>query len=450
MPNDALERLRRANPVPSDLSAPPLGPLLDRLEETPVRPGAAMSLRGRPRRARVVGALALTLAVAVVVLVAAVAFRTAANGRRALTGSTARAHSSIVVLRAEGPGGDAPVGQAVQRAVVVLGKRLTTISSRLHVSRTGADQISIAGVSPRDRAQVLRLTRPGRLLFYDWEADALTSDGKTVATQLASSDPEALQISQGTSSGPGLPGGGSVSLYQAVKLASKQAVVQAGRSEQLSRQGPEYYLFGSPGSPACAAAANHDMTAEVQGEPCLLAGPSTNLSDLRAGLPPGVRIADGQRLTVPQGTVVLQATDPSANNQINSDSPAAQFYVLKDDVSLTGSDITNPRQSTDQSGRPDVTFDFNSSGNSRFQKATARIAHRGAVTSTETGPLDQHFAVALDTQLLTVPSIDYKVYPGGITGGAGADITGPFTHRTAAETAALLRSGVLPVSLTTR
>ena len=64
--------------------------------------------------------------------------------------------------------------------------------------------------------------------------------------------------------------------------------------------------------------------------------------------------------------------------------------------------------------------------------------------------LDQQFVVALDTQLITVPSIDSKIYADGITGGNGAEITGAFTTRTARETAALLRDGVLAVSLTPR
>jgi SecD/SecF fusion protein len=304
-------------------------------------------------------------------------------------------------------------------------------------------------VSPSERAQVLALTRPGRLLFYDWEADALTSNGKTVASQLNAQSPDALTISQGASgAAPGSPGGGGVSLYEAVKLASKQPVVEAGGSQQLSRTGPQYYVFGSPGGAACTTVAKQDMSAPIPGAHCLLAGPSASVSDLQADLRSGVTMADGHRLTVPQGTVVLQAANPSATSQIAFNTPGARFYVLKDNVALTGNEITNPQPSTDQSGSPDVTFSFSSKGNTQFHNVTAQIAHRGEVASTGTQALDQHFAVALDTQLITVPSIDSKVYPDGITGGNGADLSGTFTTRTARETAALLRDGVLAVSLT--
>src|SRR6201999_3906334 len=61
--------------------------------------------------------------------------------------------------------------------------------------------------------------------------------------------------------------------------------------------------------------------------------------------------------------------------------------------------------------------------------------------------LNQHFAVALDTQLLTVPSIDYTVYPDGITGGNGAQITGGFPQQSPSALAPPLRPGALPINL---
>ena len=152
-------------------------------------------------------------------------------------------------------------------------------------------------------------------------------------------------------------------------------------------------------------------------------------------------------LVVPQGTVVLQAANPSASHQAKLWSPSAQYFVLKDNVALRGSDITNPQGSTDQSGNPDVQFGFNSAGGNAFENVTGQIAHRGQDVSTLGQTLDQHFAVALDTQLLTVPSIDYKVYPDGITGGNGADITGGFTHQSASDLATQLRLGALPINL---
>jgi preprotein translocase subunit SecD len=188
----------------------------------------------------------------------------------------------------------------------------------------------------------------------------------------------------------------------------------------------------------------------------LLAGPDDEpysssyheaVKNLAAQLAPGVSESDGEVVVVPQGTVVLQAANPSARQQTAFSSPSAQFFVLRDDAALRGSDITNPRQSTDQSGEPDVRFGFTSAGASAFRRVTGQIAQRGNRVSSVGAHYNQHFAVALDTQLVTVPSIDYQTYPDGIPAGSGADITGGFTTRSAKDLAIELRFGPLPLQL---
>jgi SecD/SecF fusion protein len=178
-----------------------------------------------------------------------------------------------------------------------------------------------------------------------------------------------------------------------------------------------------------------------------LSGPDTTLTNLYSGQP-GVPKSQGQVLKVPQGTVVLAATSPSFSLRPSPIwVPTAQFYVLTDNVSLFGNEITNPQQSTDPSGAPDVAFGFNSRGNTAFQKVTGQIAQRGQQASALGPQLNQHFAVALDTQLVTVPQIDFKQYPNGIVGGNGADITGGFTDNSAQQLAQVLRLGALPIKL---
>jgi preprotein translocase subunit SecD len=206
-------------------------------------------------------------------------------------------------------------------------------------------------------------------------------------------------------------------------------------------------MFGAPGSTACTLAAKANNTTAVVGTHCLLSGPDDNMQDLIAGLPHGVTQSQGQLLTVQQGTVVLQAANQTAGKTTPFNSPSAQFYVLRDHVSLFGNDITNPQQSTDQSGSPDVSFGFTSTGAKAFQNVTAAIARRGDLVSGLGQTFDQHFAVALDTQLITVPSIDFKTYPDGIPGDNGAQITGGFTIQSAQDLATQLRLGALPIQL---
>ncbi|PZS06846.1 MAG: hypothetical protein DLM64_15725, partial [Solirubrobacterales bacterium] len=338
---------------------------------------------------------------------------------------------------------------ALQRAVDIMRERVDQLGvSEPQIQTTGSSLISVGLPAVKDIARAEKqVGTTARLEFFDWERNALTPNGKPVAGQLPAQDPAAIAISNPSGNGsPGLPGGGSMSLYDAVTLASKQPP-QA--SSDNSRKGPEYYLFGAPGSAACAIASRDQAKAPVPGVHCLLSGPDDNQQDLLSGLPAGVSASQGQpqTLVVPQGTVVLQAADLSAKQTTSFSDPNAQFYVLSDHVSLFGNDITNPQQSTDQSGSPDVTFSFTSRGKAAFQSVTAAIAKRGSLVSGLGQTLNQHFAVALDNKLITVPSIDYKLYPDGINGDNGADITGGFTITSAQDLATQLRLGALPINL---
>ncbi len=335
---------------------------------------------------------------------------------------------------------------ALQRAVDIMRERVDALGvTEPEIQTSGDNQITVGLPDIKDIARAEKqVGTTARLEFYDWEANALAPNGKPVASQLLALDPQAVTISQGAGgSGPGLPGGGSMSLYDAVKLASKQPPQKTANPARL---GPEYYMFGAPGSAACATAAKDAGTSPVAGVHCLLSGPDDNKQDMLSGMPRGVSASQGQTLVVPQGTVVLQAADPSQAHPIPFNSPSAQFYVLKDNVALFGNQITNPQQSTDQSGSPDVTFGFTSSGGKAFQKVTSTIAHRGDLVSVGQNA-NQHFAVALDNKLITVPQIDHKLYPDGIPGDNGADITGGFTIQSAQDLATQLRLGALPIRL---
>ncbi len=402
-----------------------------------------------------VAALGVGMSVLVVVLVVGV---TLGVHTRSGPGSSGLSRGVRIVFGAQALDPHSPLGPAIDRSVKILRARLGAVFHDVRVSRAGNRIIVVApSAANADRARIeaIALGSPARLDFYDWEANALTPNGKPVATQLRAQTPAALIMSQGKSSAaPGQPNAGGAALYQAVKLASKQP---KRVSPQNARTGPQYYMFGAPGSAACAAKARQDATLATAGQHCLLAGPDNEayttsheqaVKHLASQLPPGVSPSDGQVLIVEQGTVVLQATSPAPGHSIKFSD--ARFYVLKDNVALSSSDITNPQASTDESGNPDVQFGFNPAGKTAFQNVTNQIAHRGQDVSTLGQHLNQHFAVALDNQLLTVPSIDYAVYPDGITGGNGADITAGLTAQSARKLASVLREGPLPVKLAVR
>ena len=338
---------------------------------------------------------------------------------------------------------------ALQRAVDIMRSRVDQLGvAEPEIQTTGNNLITVGLPNVSDTARAEReVGTTAQLNFFDWEKNVLTPNGKTVASQLQSQDPTALTISQGAggNAAPGDPGSGSTGLYQAVQLASKQP---PSASKNNSRAKPQYYAFAAPGSAACAAAAKANGTTPAAGQHCLLSGPDDNLNDLKAGLPPGVTASEAEILTVPRGTIVLQATPSNFAHPTPIGDPSAQFFVLKDNVALRGNDITNPQQSTDpNSSQPDVTFGFSGTGKKAFQDVTAQIANRGSLVSGLGQSLNQHFAVALDNQLITVPFIDYKQYPDGINGDNGADISGSFSISSAQDLANELRLGALPIKL---
>jgi preprotein translocase subunit SecD len=417
-----------------------------------IEAGAA-SRRGWPsiRAGRLVPAISLLVALAVAVLFLGLH---RSSGVRSAGG---RAGVQLVFL-AEPTPQSAVTRAALERAVMVMRNRADTLGvSGASIRILAGHRIDVQLPNVKNTALAEReLGTTVRLEFYDWEANALTAPGTTVASQLSTQGTTALEISQGSpdlAPGAASPDTGALPLYQAVELASKEP---QDITRSNAREGSEYYVFGAPGSTACATAARDESRTPAPGEHCVLAAviniasnasPSTVHSQLASSMPAGVTLSQGQTLVVKQGTVVVQAVPSSFTNWPAFGSENTYYYVLKDNVALFGNQITNPKESTDSTGEPDVEFGFTASGASAFQRVTAQIANRGQVDSSGSETLDQHFAVALDNQLLTVSSVDFRTYPDGITGGGGA-VLGPGLSAAAARLLAReLQLGALPVRL---
>jgi SecDF, P1 head subdomain len=267
--------------------------------------------------------------------------------------------------------------KAIDQSVALLRERLHAVLPGATVSRTANRvTVTLSHATPGARGRVLALAAPGRLAFYDWEADVIAPNGKTVASQLRAGNPAALTISRGSAGwAPGQPHAGSMSLHQATALV-----------RTLPRHGH---------------------------------------------------------------LAIVPAIAPDFSHPTSPDALDAQFYVLRGAPALSNAEITNPRASADTNTRtPDVTFDFTAAGSRAFQSLTAAVARRGGLVSGVGDTLDQHFAIALDNRLITVPYIDFRQYPDGISGDHGADIAGGFTSQSAKDLAILLRYGPLPTTLT--
>ena len=436
-----VQLLTRANPVPDDRPVPldrdpGAQRILQRVLAGPVRP---------PRRSRIALVAVPIVSALVVLAVAAAIVRTGVGGGRAPSSGP----QTRLVFQAQ-PTPQTPVvtRSVMARTVTVVRARLRQLGGLVTVRRSGPDRLVITfpASPPVNVARVItQVTTSGGLMLYDWEANVVTPSGRTVASQLRTQNRAAVKISQGVADGPGTALSGSMSLYSAVRLAARQPAAPA--SIRLSRKGPEYYLFGAPGSAACAQAALTDGTHVVPGAHCLLSGPADSVAGADAELPSGVSRTQAELLTVPQGIVVLQAASATAGQPAGPSDPSAQFFVLHDDVAIFPSQITDPRPGRDTSGEPDVSFRFTPAGERAFQQVTAAVARRGQQLSTAGETFDQHFAIAVDGQLVSVPSIDFRQYPDGIRDSDSADITGGLTASSARRLAAQLAAGGTPVWL---
>ena len=155
-----------------------------------------------------------------------------------------------------------------------------------------------------------------------------------------------------------------------------------------------------------------------------------------------------QVVKVPQGTVIIRAEQPDPKGK-----PPPAWYVLADQPILGGTDIKNPEQRFDngagESGQPNVTFDFTGHGADVWSKFTRKLSQRGQEFSlgAQGDASNQHFAIALDNELISVPQIDWHQYPDGLGGGSGSRISGGFTIDSAQQLANLLKTGALPIKL---
>ena len=216
-------------------------------------------------------------------------------------------------------------------------------------------------------------------------------------------------------------------------LAGQQALATKGRSEQ-------YWLFDKKKK--------------------LVVGPvATKEAALRKS---AGKVPDGYRLfAVPPGTVVIscgvgevvcpgvQQANPTSNS----------YYLFKnsppDVPEMTGSDLklSGTRQDFDtQTQSPIVTMQFTKKGAKKFAEITRLEAQRGKLLSNTIGggqKIEQHFAIVLDREIKSYPSIDWEQYPGGISGSNGAQISGIGDVQEAKDLALVLQTGALPVNFVT-
>jgi SecD/SecF fusion protein len=181
----------------------------------------------------------------------------------------------------------------------------------------------------------------------------------------------------------------------------------------------------------------------------------------------GGKLPAGHKLfAVPPGTVVLSCGRGGAQvcPGVSELQPTGNSWYLfrftpPDVPEMTGDDLdlSGTRQDFDtRTGEPIVLMQFTGDGAKRFEEITRAEAQRGKLLFNTLGggqgdpsAFFQNFAIVLDREIRSWPSIDFEEYPGGISGSNGAQITGLDSIGEAKDLALVLQTGALPVEFRT-
>ncbi len=307
--------------------------------------------------------------------------------------------------------------EGLDRALDIMRDRVDALGvAEPELQRSGPNQIdvSLPGVENAEDAE-RQVGTTAQMYFYDWEPNILDEDCKT--------NPESVNGGQQAISG----------LYNAVKRASKcPPEVDANNTAD----GALFYAFDKKSH----APLNQGLAEE-------------NEQDLRDDLADDGKAAQAEILEVPEGILVVRDVDEREPEQQRGE--VDNWWVIKDNPVLGGSDIKNPEQNFENGtgGPPIVTMEFSDKGRRAFAKTTREIAQRGADNAAINGGLQDpigashRFAIRLDNELISTPYINFRENPDGIDGSQGAQISGGFTITTAQDLARLLKIGALPLRL---
>lgn len=130
--------------------------------------------------------------------------------------------------------------------------------------------------------------------------------------------------------------------------------------------------------------------------------------------------------------------DPESAVEIIGKTAQLQFMKADGSVILTGEDLKDAQATIDPASQmPEISLEFNPDGARAFAEATTELAAKYAKDDPR-----RRIAILLDDEVLTNPEVQEPILHGR------ARITGGYTnYQDAANIAALLRAGALPVSM---
>jgi SecD/SecF fusion protein len=342
-------------------------------------------------------------------------------------------------------------GEDIEDSINIIEKRINNLGvSEAEVARLGTKNITIGlpGVTDANRAAE-QVGTTAQLYFFDWEPNLIGQE-RLIGGHPGQQPPEAAvkklekewekagRNVKSFESEQLIASGAFPSAYQAALLAAKQPPDE--NCENCSSGKTQYYLF------------------EKEAPHKLLAGPETVKQDLYES-PTGETLPkDGIVVDVPPGTILVSELPSDESGKLDETAQPG-WFALKDNPSLSGSEITEPKQEYGPNGgEPLVAFQFTDKGKEAFHEVTRKIAQRGqaqaigpTTSAEEASAYSGHFAVVLDNEVQSRPIINYAENPDGIDGRNGAQISGGFSGEhgleQAQELATTLQIGALPINL---
>ena len=317
-----------------------------------------------------------------------------------------------VVLEARPERGRELTQEDLDRSVEIIRDRVDkTGVAEPEIRKQGDNQIAVSLAGVHDTGRAARLIgQTAKLEFYDLQGDALSptisAQGQIVAS------PKLLPL-----------------------LSGQQALAKKGTPTA-------WYLYGAKKE--------------------RLAGPADTREEILREQPGGKAPEGSKFYAVPQGRTILTCNQ-SSRLCPGAGVPTQEYYYLfkyqPDNAEeripeITGEDLngSGTRAEFDQNNQPIVTLDFTDAGGDKFHDVTRGLAQRGALRANTSGAssseerdlFNQSFAIVLDGEIRSFPSIDFDRLPDGIAGG-NAIIEGLDDLEEAQDLALVLQTGALPV-----
>jgi SecD/SecF fusion protein len=355
-----------------------------------------------------------------------------------------------VVLQAKPPPGQTVTADQMDNAVSIMRTRVDALGvSEPLITKQGSNQIVIelpAVHDPTKAAQIIGQTAV--LELYDLTPSLY---GPSIDASQTAVAHESLFDLLGLVQ-TGQQGHGNPSAYYVFSSRTKKLIAGPETTIKALKLDPAVLAL-TPAKPKTVTV----KTKASKGEPAKTTTKVIPPGKTTPGFPTGYQV-----LTVPGRTVVI-----TCNATISQSCPGLQaapapgvtyYYLFKhgrypgDSSSpypqMTGKDLSLSGTQADvdpTSGLPVVNIQFKGPGNGLFHDVTRAEAQRGQRLG-----VVQSFAIVLDDQLYSTPTIDYTQYGDGIdpTGG-GAQITGIASEKEASDLALVLRTGALPVKFET-